>query len=175
MIFQDDHQCLANIIIRIEHDVTALLAVFGSSLTDTLVVTTRSTATIVAQICRKAQISSLTIIILEEIESPRDPPTSQNYRRHHMNNVSCSSKLEKRNMSHEGKVLVPMIQCVRLKYPTILSFINKKLRSWSFYDGVGYEVSNFIVANLDGLFAHFTFYGWLGKILQASYIALTLF
>ena len=96
-----------------------------------------------AQICRKALIFSLTIVILEEIESADDFTAFQHYQKRPKNDVPISSKFE----ATTEKVLIPMIQCVKLKYNTILSFINKKLRSWSFYDGIGYEVSILTVAN----------------------------
>lgn len=50
--------------------ITALMAVLGSSLTHTIVVPTRLTAVAAAHICRDLGISSLTMMILEEIEDP---------------------------------------------------------------------------------------------------------
>lgn len=95
-------------------------------------VTTRSVATIVAQACKKLNISSITIEILDEIEKSRESPSI--YRN--------SMRPLVANSSDSVKSLVPMMKCVKVTYPSAISLIDMKLKPWSFFDGIGHEVRN---------------------------------
>lgn len=107
-----------------DHNVTdyySVTAVLGASLTQNLVVSKRATAIIIAQTCRKMGINSITIEILEELESiPAYQP----------NATSGVPELR----------LTSLLECLHIIDRRIYPAIERRLRSWSFFDGVGHEV-----------------------------------
>lgn len=114
------------------------MAVLGSSLTQTVVVSTRSTALVAAQICRRLKIFPLTIDILEEIDhSERLTVNNGQKTTEKFGNMSSSYFAE-----GEARRALSMIEFVTITNQSAFPAVNKRLKSWSYYDGLGDEVIN---------------------------------
>ena len=134
------------------YNFAALLAVLGTTLTETFIVSTRSTGMIAAGICQECGVSSLTIDILEEIRGPSNVPRishdqhrtvegSANYIGSNYSVTSDKSLDKSTNVTRTTTtIVVPLIDCVTLPNAAALPAVNKRLRNWNFYDGIGHEV-----------------------------------
>jgi hypothetical protein len=104
-------------------------AVFGTSLTQNIIVSRRSTAIIAAQMCKKIGINSITIDILEEIDSD------------HV--TELDPKLGRQQTVQDPNSypdLKPVLECLRIVDHRIYPAIRARLRNWYFFDGLGHEV-----------------------------------
>ena len=107
------------------------MSVFGVSLTQTVVVSTRVTALVVARACRTLGISGLTIDILEELALSSKQTTIQN-----KEEATC---MNHRNPTNDA-ILISLINCVTITRSEVYPVVEARLRNWFLYRGSGYEV-----------------------------------
>lgn len=119
------------------------MAVFGASLTQSVVVTTRAAATIAAKKCKLLRLHGVSIDILEEM----NPPTITPYQLHVQSPRSSGKIVGNRDdkLIHEPSSYVPvsvlsMLECVTILNRVALPAINRRLQNWRYFDGIGPQV-----------------------------------
>jgi hypothetical protein len=119
------------------------MAVFGASLTQSVVVTTRAAATIAAKKCKLLRLHGVSIDILEEM----NPLAITSYQLHEQSPRSSGKIVGNRddNLIHEPSSYVPvsvlsMLECVTILNCGALPAINRRLLNWRYFDGIGRQV-----------------------------------
>lgn len=109
------------------------MSVFGVALTQTVVVSTRVTAMVVARACRALGIRGLTIDILEELAASSKYACNQRE-----GQPTCMAQSDRNDAS--AVVFVTLISCVTIAKPELYPVVEVRLKNWFLYDGSGYQV-----------------------------------
>lgn len=115
------------------------MAVFGTSLTHTIVVTTRAAAVIVATKCKLLRLHGVSIEILEEmidfiVTPPKIASEGPKY------TVSNQETELNQQPSSYAASIVPLLDCVKILNYVASPAINRRLQNWLYFDGVGHQV-----------------------------------
>jgi hypothetical protein len=119
------------------------MAVFGASLTQSVVVTTRAAATITAKKCKLLRLHGVSIDILEEMNPSGITP----YQLHVQSPRSSGKIVGNRDdeLIHEPSSYVPvsvlsLLECVTILNCVALPAINRRVQNWRYFDGIGRQV-----------------------------------
>ena len=111
------------------------MSVFGVALTQTVVVSNRATAMVVARACKTLGIRGLTIDILAELAASSKQAYTYNQSKEQ---PICLAQNDRSGTS--TAVFVPLISCVTIVKSEVSPVIEARLRNWFLYDGSGYQV-----------------------------------
>lgn len=106
-------------------------------MTQNIIVSTRSTAIIAAQMCKKMGINSITIEILEEFESSCMLPSQKIQEDPNGWQQTVQSTQSKPD-------LTPILKCLHIVDHRIYPAIKARLKNWYLYDGLGHEVIDYM-------------------------------
>jgi hypothetical protein len=119
------------------------MAVFGASLTQSVVVTTRAAATITAKKCKILRLHGVSIDILEEM-SPLSITPQMLYRQNSKSSRKIAengdNKSNNEPESYEPASVSSMSECVAILNCVASPAINRRLQNWRYFDGTGRQV-----------------------------------
>ena len=120
-----------------------VMAVFGASLTQSVVVTTRAAATITVKKCKLLRLHGVSIDILEEMHPLATLPHQlyvQNPRSSRKIAGNRDDELINEPSSYVPVSVLSMLECITILNCVAVPAINRRLQNWRYFDGIGRQV-----------------------------------